>query len=72
MGAPENTVGLSGTRTLAAWEPDGKVASGFDVREVVVGRDDAQCRDQVMSAPGASSCHWRWLISSAPSVPPIG
>lgn len=42
MAASENTLALLGTRTLTEWEPDGKVPSGFDVREVVVGRDDAQ------------------------------
>ncbi len=33
---------LEGTRTLREWVPDGKVASGFAVVELVVGRDEAQ------------------------------
>lgn len=51
-------VGLTGTRTLAEWEPEGNVSAGFDLREVVVGRDDAQLALEVVvldAGPTAST-----------------
>jgi hypothetical protein len=57
MTTSENNVGLEGTRTLTEWKPDGRVPSGFDVRQVVVGRDDAQLALEIVvldAGPGAS------------------
>jgi hypothetical protein len=48
MTEPENDVGLTAARTLTEWVPDGKVSAGFDVREVVIGRDNAQLALEVV------------------------
>lgn len=56
MSASENIV-LSGTRNLTGWHPDGKLSPGFDVCEVVVGRDDAQLALEIVvldAGPDAS------------------
>jgi len=57
IGSSETATGLSGARTLSDWTPDGKLPPGFDVREVVVGRDDAQLALEVVvldAGPAAS------------------
>jgi hypothetical protein len=65
MATSDNAVALSGTRTLAAWEPEGKVAAGFGVHEVVVGRDDAQLAlEVVVLAAGATASLSRESLGS--------
>jgi hypothetical protein len=44
----ENHTGLRATRTLSEWNPDGRVPPGFEIRAVVVGRDDAQLALEVV------------------------
>lgn len=39
---------LTGTRVLAEWRPEATTPAGFDVAEVVVGRDDAQLALEVV------------------------
>src|SRR5438067_328528 len=57
LASSDDPVELAGTRTLTEWVPDGKLPAGFDVRGVVVGRDDAQLALEVVvldAGPSAS------------------